>query len=74
MYNTLDETLDSVDVLNDFWGESREVHLHNPWLCYSRGLHRLRESGLAPSLMDSLDEKPLRYVPSARTRALPVLE
>ena len=74
MYNTLDGKLDEFDVLNDFWGESREVYLHNPWLCYSIGLHRLRESGLAPSLMDSLDERPLRYVPSDRTHALPVLE
>ena len=36
-----------------------EVHLHNPWLTYSPGLHRLREAGLAPSIFDDLDERPL---------------
>lgn len=36
-----------------------EVYLHNPWLTYTMGLHRLRESGLAPAIMDDLDERPL---------------
>eukprot|EP00581_Thalassiosira_minuscula_P008392 CAMPEP_0183708582 /NCGR_PEP_ID=MMETSP0737-20130205/4849_1 /TAXON_ID=385413 /ORGANISM="Thalassiosira miniscula, Strain CCMP1093" /LENGTH=516 /DNA_ID=CAMNT_0025936477 /DNA_START=157 /DNA_END=1707 /DNA_ORIENTATION=- len=59
MYNTLDGKLDSMDVLDDWWGEAMEVYLHNPWLTYSVGIHRLRESGLAPDLMDDLDERPL---------------
>ena len=33
-----------------------EVYLHNPWLTYGMGLHRLREAGLAPDVMDDLDE------------------
>ena len=33
-----------------------EVYLHNPWLTYGMGLHRLREAGLAPEVMDDLDE------------------
>lgn len=57
-FNTMDATFDSVDVLDDFWGEAMEVKLHNPWLIYSYGLHRLRESGLAPEIMDDLDERP----------------
>ena len=36
-----------------------EVHLHNPWLTYSPGFHRLREAGLSPDLLDGLDERPL---------------
>eukprot|EP00580_Thalassiosira_gravida_P005917 CAMPEP_0201652776 /NCGR_PEP_ID=MMETSP0493-20130528/44653_1 /ASSEMBLY_ACC=CAM_ASM_000838 /TAXON_ID=420259 /ORGANISM="Thalassiosira gravida, Strain GMp14c1" /LENGTH=305 /DNA_ID=CAMNT_0048129301 /DNA_START=115 /DNA_END=1032 /DNA_ORIENTATION=- len=36
-----------------------EVYLHNPWLTYSRGVHRLRESGLAPDVLGNLDERPL---------------
>ena len=36
-----------------------EVYLHNPWLTYGIGLHRLREAGLATELMDELDEKAL---------------
>jgi len=59
MYNTIDLESDCVDVLDDFWGESLEVYLHNPWLTYTMGLHRLRESGLAPKLMDELDTRPL---------------
>jgi hypothetical protein len=34
-----------------------EVYLHNPWLTYGIGLHRLREAGLGTNLMDLLDEK-----------------
>lgn len=59
VFNTMDERFDSIDVLDDFWGEALEVYLHNPWLTYTMGLHRLREAGLAPDLMDELDERPL---------------
>jgi len=59
MFNTMDGHFDSIDVLDDFWGEALEVYLHNPWLTYSMGLHRLRESGLAPRVIDDLDERPL---------------
>ena len=31
--------------------------MHNPWLTYSNGLHRLRESGLAPDIFEDLDER-----------------
>jgi hypothetical protein len=34
-----------------------EVYLHNPWLTYGIGLHRIREAGLGTELMDDLDEK-----------------
>lgn len=60
MFNTLDSKFDSIDVLDDFWGESLEVYLHNPWLTYSIGLHRLREAGFAPQIMDYIDERPLK--------------
>lgn len=36
-----------------------EVHLHNPWLTYGIGLHRLREAGLLPEIFGILDEQPL---------------
>lgn len=36
--------------------KAMEVYLHNPWLTYGIGLHRLREAGLAPEVMDDLDE------------------
>ena len=34
-----------------------EVHLHNPWLTYALGIHRLREACLTASLFDELSEK-----------------
>ena len=58
-YNTLDCQLDSLDVLDDYWGEALEVYLHNPWLTYGLGLHRLREAGMAWMLIDYVDERPL---------------
>jgi len=59
MFNTMDSKFDSIDVLDDYWGEAMEVYLYNPWLTYGMGLHRLREAGLAPEVMDDLDERPL---------------
>jgi hypothetical protein len=57
-YNSLDEQLElSVDVLDDFLGESKEVHEHNPWLNYALPLHRLREMGYHDRLFDLLDER-----------------
>ena len=35
------------------------MYLHNPWLTYGIGLHRLREAGIGTELMDELDEKAL---------------
>jgi hypothetical protein len=35
-----------------------EIHLHNPWLTYGMGLHRLREAGLLPDIIDGLDDRP----------------
>ena len=39
--------------------QAKEVYLHNPWLTYGIGLHRLREACLATDLMDNLDETSL---------------
>jgi len=57
-YSSVDEKFSNVDVLDDFWGEAMEVYLHNPWLTYGIGIHRLREAGLGNGLWDLLDEKP----------------
>ncbi|KAL7522496.1 hypothetical protein ACHAWX_007197 [Stephanocyclus meneghinianus] len=58
-YNSIDTKSTSIDVLDDYWGEALEVYLHNPWLTYGLGLHRLREVGLAWSILDAMDERPL---------------
>lgn len=51
----------SVDVLDDFVGEAREVRSFNPWLNYALPLHLVRESGMSRiSVLNDLDEKSLR--------------
>jgi len=59
IFNSMDDKVDTIKVLDDFWHESLEVYLHNPWLTYTLGMHRLRESGLAPKMMDAMDERSL---------------
>lgn len=60
-YNNLDSQLElSLEVMDDFVGEGKEVHGHNPWLNYSLTLHRIREMGFSHKLLDLLDERPLR--------------
>ena len=39
--------------------QSKKVYMHNPWLTYAIGIHRLREAGLAWGLLNSLDKRPL---------------
>ena len=59
-YNSLDEQLElSVEVLDDYHGEAREVYRYNPWICYAEPLHRCRELGYHDRLFDMIDERPL---------------
>ena len=59
-YNNLDGQLDlSLEVLDDFIGEAREVHRHNPWLNYALPMHRCRELGYHDRLFDLIDERSL---------------
>lgn len=59
-YNSLDGQLElSLEVLDDFLEESKEVHEHNPWLNYALPLHRLREMGYQDRVFDLLDERRL---------------
>ena len=58
-YNSLDSKSAVIDVLDDYWGEALEVYMHNPWLTYGLGLHRLREAGCAWGILDVMDERPL---------------
>merc|ERR1712194_245383 len=51
--------LEHCDILHNYWAESKKVHTHNPWLTYAIGIHRLREAGLAWSLINLLDKRPL---------------
>ncbi len=59
-YNNLDSQLElSLEVLDDWIGESNEVHQFNPWLNYGLCLHRIREMGFHHRLFDLLDERRL---------------
>ena len=61
-YNSLDDQLElSLEVLDDFIGESEEVYEHNPWLNYALPLHRLREMGYHNRVFDMVDERPLTH-------------
>lgn len=59
-YNKLDDYLElSIDVLDDFNAEAREVYDENPWMTYSLQLHRLREFGYHDRLFDLIDNRRL---------------
>ena len=48
-----------LDILADWPMEADEVYEHNPWLCYGKPLHQLRQCGLGETFLDRLDEHPL---------------
>lgn len=59
-YNQLDGMLElSLEVLDDFLGECKEVQKQNPWLNYALPMHRCRELGYHDRLFDLIDERPL---------------
>jgi len=59
-YNSLDTQLEiSLEVLDDYMGEAREVYKQNPWITYALPLHRCRELGYHDRLFDLIDERPL---------------
>lgn len=59
-WNNLDNQLElSLEVLDDFVAEAKEIQQTNPWLNYGLPLHRMREMGFYSKLFDMLDEKEL---------------
>ena len=59
-YSSLDDQLElSIEVLDDFVSEAKEVHKHNEWLNYALPLHRMREMGFHDRVFDMLDERDL---------------
>jgi hypothetical protein len=59
-YNNLDRQLEfSIEVLDDFMEEAKEVYENNKWLNYALPLHRCREMGYHHRLFDLLDERQL---------------
>ena len=59
-WNNLDGQLElSLEVLDDFVAEAKEIREHNAWLNYGLPLHRMREMGFYSKLFDLLDERTL---------------
>jgi len=61
-WNNIDSQLElEMDVLDDLFGEGKEVTGFNSWLTYAEPLHRLREGGVHVKEMDLIDEAKLSY-------------
>jgi hypothetical protein len=57
LWNDIDTELElNMDVLDDFFGEAKEIHEVNPWLTYGEPLHRMREFGVTLKELDKIDE------------------
>lgn len=61
-WNNIDNELElNMDVIDDFFGESKEIHAVNPWITYGEPLHRMREFGVTLKELDNIDEKALSH-------------
>jgi hypothetical protein len=59
-YNDLDHQLElSLEVLDDFFEEAKELYKYNKWINYALPLHRCREMGYHNRLFDLMDERKL---------------
>jgi len=59
-YNDLDDNLElSLEVLDDYDAEAKEIYEHNKWLNYTLALHRTRELGFHDRVFDLIDERAL---------------
>ena len=59
-YNSLDYVAGrSLEVLDDYFAEAKEVFRHNKWINYALPIHRAREMGFYHPLFDALDERKL---------------
>ena len=48
-----------VVVMNAFFSEAQSIHPVNNWFTYSLSIHRMREIGAVPPLIDSVSERGL---------------
>jgi hypothetical protein len=58
LWNNIDSELElNMDVIDDFFGEGKEIQKLNSWLVYGEPLHRMREFGVTLKELDNVDEK-----------------
>ena len=56
-WNKVDKDLElQLDIIDDFFGEGKEVYSCNPWINYGLFLHRIREFGIEEKVFDIIDE------------------
>jgi hypothetical protein len=59
-FNQVDQEVElSLDIVDDFQNEAKNVHYYNPWLTYSHILHTIREAGTLSKMLDLIDERTL---------------
>ena len=59
-YDELDSLVDlSIEVIDDYSKEAKQVYKYNKWFNYTLPLHRCREMGFQHRLFDHLDERQL---------------
>lgn len=59
-YNSLDAKLElSIEVLDNFENEAKEIYKKNAWINYCLPIHRMREIGYHHRILDMLDERKL---------------
>lgn len=59
-YNSLDRVAGmSLEVLDDYFTEAKELYSYNKWINYAMPIHRAREMGFYHPLFDALDERKL---------------
>lgn len=57
-YNDLDHDLEmSIEVMDNYVGEAKEIYIKNSWINYTLPLHRMREFGFSHRIFDFLDER-----------------
>ena len=59
-WNKIDKDLElTLEVIDDYQSEAKEIHNYNPWLTYGYPMHELRGFGVYSKSFDLLDEQKL---------------
>lgn len=58
--NGLSEEFD-LNILEDYSTEAEKVHRFNPWICYGKSIHKMREFGISSRILDRICKIPLNF-------------